>query len=339
MQRFVKTMCTWLLLLALAPVLVLNTRAVDQTETANYIQRMISYYLHHQEAAQENIDDLLAKVASIDPLQGKVWKNIMDTWSYTNTEMPVCTDVLPDGLPEDDSLCIVVLGYGLNSNGSMKPELYDRLQVALASAQKYPNAFVAVTGGETSGVAGISEAGEMAQWLLDNGLSESRLIVENKSLSTTENALKVYDILTTSYPQVISVAIVSSDYHIPWGCMMFSTVSEYAYNYEGKQYLEVVGNAACTTSTTTDTLTSQAWGIATIAGISFDPNTVPALYLPQETRVPETQSTANTVVEVEEADNSWMFRAGIILAAVVVILFIPTKKKEERTSRQKTKKE
>lgn len=342
MRKCLSVVCTCCLLMALLPTLVLQAYAVDQTETAPYIQRLISYYLHHQEAARENMDDLLAKIESIDPQQGAVWKRIMDTWEYTNTEMPVHLDVLPDGLPQDDSLCIVALGYGLSGSGAMKPELYDRLQVALASARKYPNAFVAVCGGETSGLAGVSEAGEMAKWLLENGVAENRLIIENQSLSTTANAVNLYGILTASYPQVYSVAIVTSDYHVPWGCMMFSTVSEYGYSYQDKPYLEVVGNAACATSNTSDTLSSQAWGISTIAGVSFDPNTVPALHMHQETAVETTQLLAETVVEVEEKDHFWMFLAAGLVVLAIVVLFLPTKKKakkEEPYPRRRMKKQ
>lgn len=330
-----RILCAIFLSLVLVPAMGITARAVDQTDTAPYIQRMISYYLHHQDAAQENIDDLLIQIEKIDPQQATVWKKIMETWSYTNTEMPVHRDVLPDGLPQDDSLCIVVLGYGLNSNGSMKPELIDRLQVALASAEKYPNAYVAVTGGETSNQPGVSEAGEMAKWLLDNGVAQNRIIVENQALSTTENALKVYDILTMSYPQVFSVAIVSSDYHIPWGYMMFSTVSEYAYNYEGKQYLEVVGNAACTTSNTSDTLHSQAWGISSIAGVSFDGTTVPALYLAEETTAPEATPAAEIPEETEEKDLSWVVFPAAMTLVVIVILFIPTNDKQRKSKKER----
>lgn len=51
-------------------------------------------------------------------------------------------DVLPDGLPDTDELCIVVLGFQLNPDGSMRDELINRLNVALRSAEKYPNAYI-----------------------------------------------------------------------------------------------------------------------------------------------------------------------------------------------------
>ena len=196
---------------------------------------------------------------------------------------------------------------------------------------------IAVIALVTSSVAVVSEAGEMAKWLLENGVAQNRLIIENQSLSTTANAVNLYGILTTSYPQVYSVAIVTSDYHVPWGSMMFYMVSEYGYSYNSKPYLEVVGNAACATSNTSDTLSSQAWGISIIAGVSFDGNTVPALYMPQETMAVQTQPVAAEVEAEEEKDNSWVFLAAGMIALAVVILFIPTKKKEKAEPRQRSK--
>ena len=71
----------------------------------------------------------------------------------------------------------------------MKDELVGRLQTALASAQKYPNAYVAVTGGGTAkNNPNAIEADQMAVWIIANGLDDNRLIVENKSKSTVQNA-------------------------------------------------------------------------------------------------------------------------------------------------------
>lgn len=326
MSRIRRILCA-ILALILIPTMSLTVIAADMETAKPYIKRMIGYYQHYQDQAQENIDDMLAQISAIDPSQGKTWQKIMDSWEWVNTEMPVYKDVLPDGLPGDDSMCIVVLGYGLNSNGSMKPELIDRLEVALRSAEKYPNAYVAVTGGETSGVSGVSEAGEMASWLLANGISENRLIVEKKSLSTAANAMNVYDILIASYPQVSSVAVVTSDYHIPWGCAMFTTVSHYNSGYKGTRELELVGNAACTTGSTVNTLYSQAQGISLIAGVEFGGSTAPALHVDDKAAAEETtQPEPQEEPEIEEADNSWLFFPTAMVALAGVILCIPTKK-------------
>jgi len=51
-------------------------------------------------------------------------------------------DSLPGNLPGDDSLALVILGQGLNADGSMKDELIRRLKVGLDCSEQYPNAYV-----------------------------------------------------------------------------------------------------------------------------------------------------------------------------------------------------
>ena len=61
----------------------------------------------------------------------------------------------------------------------------------------------------------------MAAWLREQGVPDSRIIVEDKSLTTAQNAINTYDILIKQYPQVKELAIVSSDYHIETGTLLF----------------------------------------------------------------------------------------------------------------------
>ena len=324
-MKFVKRLICVLLGLCLGVVFPLSAGA--QEDVTPYIQRMIQYYLHYQEQADAEIETLLDYIASVDPGQGTLWRAIMDDWRWNNENMTVNRDVLPDGLPQDDSLCIVILGYGLRSDGSMKEELIDRLVVGLASALKYPNAYVCVTGGPTASNTNDTEAGQMSRWLMDKGLEPGRILVEDRSLSTTENARNVYSLLCSRFPQVTSVAVVSSDYHIPWGVSMFTTVSHYE-SYHGGSAIRVVGNAANTTGNTTDTLYSQAWGISIITDMPFNGDAVPAMYA-TETTV-ETLLRAEPQVEVEEADNRWMVGPAALLGLAVVILLVPTKQKGKK---------
>jgi len=53
----------------------------------------------------------------------------MDYWGYVNTGMVINEDSLPENLPGDDSLALVILGQGLKPDGSMKDELIRRLKV------------------------------------------------------------------------------------------------------------------------------------------------------------------------------------------------------------------
>ena len=61
----------------------------------------------------------------------------------------------------------------------------------------------------------------MAEWLIANGVAPERVIAENRSLTTAQNAIYTFDILAKDYPQVKELAIVSSDYHIATGNLLF----------------------------------------------------------------------------------------------------------------------
>ena len=204
-------------------MLVAMTIPVQASEaTDGYIEELLQYYANYQETAQTDIDRILDEIKQEDETLYEEWSQIMDYWSYVNTEMTVYTGVAPDGLPEDDSLCIVVLGFALNPDGTMKDELIGRLTVALASAEKYPNAYVACTGGGTAANnPDATEADQMAEWLIEQGLDPDRVIVENQSKSTVQNAQFTYAILRSEYPQIDSLCMVTSDYHVQRGSLLY----------------------------------------------------------------------------------------------------------------------
>lgn len=247
----------------------LKTQAYE-SDTEDYIQRMIQYYLQYQETAEAEIAVLLDYLEQRDPQLGAMWRKIMVGWAYHSSRMEINQRILPDGLPMDDSLCIVIMGYGLRSDGSMKEELVDRLVVGLSSAMKYPNAYVVVTGGGTSDVPGITEAGQMAAWLMERGVSSDRLIVEDRSFSTLQNVTRVYQILIRDYPQVTDVAVVTSDYHIRQSCTFFMTMFCQGTYESGYRQLRLISQAANTTGKTVKDLRTQAWGISSITGIPYD---------------------------------------------------------------------
>ena len=215
-----------LLALALALVMILGLAvspvSVRAAGDANpYIADLIGYYKSYQEAAETDILRTLDAMAQVDPVQAEAWTQIMDYWSYINTEMQVNIGTVPEGLPEDNSVAIVILGFALNADGTMKDELVGRLQTGLAIAQAYPNSYVVVTGGGTAKEnPNVTEGGLMGAWLLEQGLSEDRLIIENKAPNTVGNAENTYKILAEQYPQVDSFVMVTSDYHVPRGCIL-----------------------------------------------------------------------------------------------------------------------
>jgi uncharacterized SAM-binding protein YcdF (DUF218 family) len=206
------------LILALCMVFALALPAVSEEKAAVSAQSLIERTVVSYAAAGERDKQALSELSSLDPSLGDQWKRIMDLW-----EAPVAVNgELPDGLPEDDSLCLVALGFQLNPDGSMREELIQRLNVVLASSEKYSHAFIVCTGGGTAADdPAATEAGRMAEWLKDHGVDPSRLIVEDHSLTTAQNAILTFDILDRQYPQVKQIAIISSDYHIATGALLF----------------------------------------------------------------------------------------------------------------------
>ena len=217
----------------------------DPGNLEKLVEEMAVDYGTYGEEAKDRIHKLLNDLSNADKAAGTKWKKIMDLWSSDGLGLPIHYDILPDGLPDTDELGIIVLGFQLNPDGTMKEELIERLTVALNSAKKYPNAYIVCTGGGTAFEnESVSEAGEMAKWLIEHGVEKKRVIVEDNSITTAQNAIFIYDILTSGYPSVKKLAIVSSDYHIPTGELLFKAETILRANAPGNEKLEVVSNAA-----------------------------------------------------------------------------------------------
>ena len=81
---------------------------------------------------------------------------------------------------------IVILGYGLNPDGSPRWNLHTRVLAGLAVAQFFPQSPIIVTGGNPKN--GNTEAGEMRKMLALMGFPGDRIIMEDKANSTVQNA-------------------------------------------------------------------------------------------------------------------------------------------------------
>lgn len=81
---------------------------------------------------------------------------------------------------------IVILGYGLTPDGTMRLILHTRVLAGLAVAQMFPQAPIIVTGGNPRN--GNTEAGQMGKMLRLYGIPRERIIVEDRANSTVQNA-------------------------------------------------------------------------------------------------------------------------------------------------------
>ena len=217
----------------------------EKREPREIIEELVVDYGSYGSEAETHIQSLLRELRTGDADAADRWERILALWKTANTELTVHDRVLPDGLPDTDTLCIVALGFQLEPDGTMRGELVERLKVVKESAEKYPRALIVCTGGGTAAQdETATEAGKMAEWLKENGIAEERILVEDRSLTTAQNAMYTYDILTERYPQVRQLAIVSSDYHIATGTLLFEAEAILRAEKAGAEAMHVVSNAA-----------------------------------------------------------------------------------------------
>ncbi|BDH57386.1 YdcF family protein [Tsukamurella sp. PLM1] len=118
------------------------------------------------------------------------------------------TDQVPGGVAAGTA--IVILGFGLENNGAMRPILVERLTKGLAVAQAYPAFPIVVTGGAPK--AGKTEAAAMKEWLLAQGVSGTRIYTEEKAGSTQGNAINTAELMRQNGFTNGAVLVTSADH-------------------------------------------------------------------------------------------------------------------------------
>lgn len=110
----------------------------------------------------------------------------------------------PDGVE-----CIIVLGAAVNGE-EPSVALYNRIISALEYLKNNPDTVAVLSGGKGEG-ENISEAECMRRILSENGISENRLIMEDKSTDTAENIKNTLSLIGDRYE---SIAIVTNNFHL-----------------------------------------------------------------------------------------------------------------------------
>ena len=208
-----------------------------------YINDILTYHYYYQDEAKDKVEALLNEYQNAYPENGKLWTEIINYW-YEANNMKVNIGEIPEGLDDDNTTAIVVLGFKLNDDGTMQDELMGILDTAYMVAQKYTNIYVALTGGGTAlNNTNATEADLMAAYLIDKGVDENRIIIENKSKTTVENAEFTYTILREKYPNVNKIIMITSHYHVPRGCILYNTkLLLEAYNKKD-EVIKIIANA------------------------------------------------------------------------------------------------
>ncbi len=119
---------------------------------------------------------------------------------------------------------IIVLGAGLRGE-KIGDVLHRRLSAGLAAWQENPEAFIVVTGG-MGPQESIPEALAMQRWLLEQGVPQHLIILEDKSTSTEENL--------TFAKSLLEEAGISSDQPV-------AIVTNAFHCYRASQYAQKLG--------------------------------------------------------------------------------------------------
>ena len=212
---------------------------------------------------------ILQEIQSLDEPTYQRDQEIIDYWEYIDDYMPLYPRIAPDGLPSTSDHAFVVLGYQLNSDGSLKPEAIGRCDVAYESAMKYPNALIFVTGGGTaSGNKTATEGGQMKEYLVNvKGLDENRIITETKAMDTIQNA--EYTILELIEKKIKTITVITSDYHIRRGNILFKGEALLKAESLGVAPIQVIENAVYETGKPTEGKWFEGYALASILDVKI----------------------------------------------------------------------
>lgn len=108
---------------------------------------------------------------------------------------------------------LVVLGAGLRGR-SISASLLYRLETALDFHDMYPDVKIVVSGGQGKG-EDMTEALAMRNFLVDNGVDPSLIIMEDKSTNTYENFLYSKNVLEEeTVKEDFTITIISNNFHM-----------------------------------------------------------------------------------------------------------------------------
>lgn len=103
---------------------------------------------------------------------------------------------------------VIVLGAQLKGEQISRLLRY-RLEAALKFHEQYPNATIIVSGGQGP-LESRSEASAMKAWLIQHGIEESQILMEDQSHNTNENFAFSKKLLKKDTP----VSVISNDFHM-----------------------------------------------------------------------------------------------------------------------------
>lgn len=107
---------------------------------------------------------------------------------------------------------LVVLGNRMNDDGTMTGLSVKRLNAAMRFAAAFGVDKIILSGGVANKKANRSEAAAMREYLVDNGVAEDKLIREDQSTTTEENAK--YSVPIAAKLGATEITVITSNEHM-----------------------------------------------------------------------------------------------------------------------------
>ncbi len=107
---------------------------------------------------------------------------------------------------------VVVLGNRMNNDGSMTQLSQRRLQATMRFVSAFNAEKIILSGGVANKRANRSEASAMYEYLVNNGIAEDKLICEDQSTTTEENAK--YSVPIAAKLGATEVTVITSNEHM-----------------------------------------------------------------------------------------------------------------------------
>ena len=200
---------------------------------------------------EQRIEADLEAIRAVSDSDGEIAQSIADHWRtvYLDGDYALCVHdgseratTLEAAMPADiGAHAFVVLGYELK-DGEMTKELIGRCTAAAAAARSFPDSILVCSGGATgeNNPDGHTEAGLMKAYLTENcGIDAKRIFIDERAMTTVENALNTFDILDAN--GIESMTIVTSTYHQRWGQAIYNAVGA-LYGKSHGYSVKIVGN-------------------------------------------------------------------------------------------------
>ena len=255
-------------LISLSQFITSKTEKKEElSETIKALEGHLLYYYIHERKTKVN--EMLSKIQALDEQKYKRDKEIIEYWEYIDDVMPLSPNVAPDGLPQTPDHAFVVLGYALNSDGSLRKEAKGRCDVAYESAMKYPNSKIFVTGGATaSRNKTATEGGQMKDYLVNvKGLDPNRIITETKARDTIQNAKYTMEKLIEQ--NIKTMTVITSDYHVRRGSILFKGVAMVKAETLGTTPIQILENAVYYTGRATEGKSREGYALAAVLNVKI----------------------------------------------------------------------